>query len=690
MMTRQFALLLSLSFFAAACGSDAEGESADNAAVNANNGGKGDIIGEDDRRDEFSEDVTEDMRVLARSTAMIIERASLVEDGRDVSVAADPLGDAYFMCPGETFSEQPSAGMCSAWLVAPDVMVTNGHCITSQSDCEQRSFIFDYALNVENQDLSSVPNETVFHCEKMLAWDNTRNCDVDYAVVKLDRPVTNRPALKVRQAGEEIAGDNLVIIGHPFGLPRKYALEGDVIDVGDNAFTTTHDIFGGNSGSAIFDVESGTVQGLVSCGGSNLWWEFYNEGWSLENKTGQPCEASCDDAGEFTDGIEEATCGDDGQRRRCVCEDDRQLVWEVRDCLAFEDDSDGQCTREARVEEETCRTAPWLCATPLSQHTAHFAHFVGEWTEHGSSDPFVVDRSETFETEFVVEEEGIVQAATFNFIIDEDAVDADGNFGSPDLAALDLNILLTSPGGAEELITVDGEFFANTTDAYTANPANVPRALDIPTQLLFVEGTDPAGTWKLTVTNKDLQPYTVREWSLNLRTVAEDDHVFSVPACNVDCVSPYDAQPDPIIETFDGGSVELADGPVTGDVAEGWSVDILDETGTDYEAFKTRRSQTISLQTGEMALVRDFGEDIGGRNVTIDYRYDGIGWFQVWANDQIIFAKQGFSAATETFPIPVNATKLSFVLGAVDDSQFHELTLFDLRIDLAAQPEPAE
>ena len=72
-------------------------------------------------------------------------------DGK-ITLTSERLGDAYYMCPDERFASQPSTGMCSAWLVAPDIMVSNGHCITSQADCEQKSFVFDYAITEEGGD----------------------------------------------------------------------------------------------------------------------------------------------------------------------------------------------------------------------------------------------------------------------------------------------------------------------------------------------------------------------------------------------------------------------------------------------------------------------------------------------------------------------------------------------------------
>lgn len=86
----------------------------------------------------------------------------------------------------------------------------------------------------------------------------------------------------------------------------------------------------------------------------------------------------------------------------------------------------------------------------------------------------------------------------------------------------------------------------------------------------------------------------------------------------------------------------------------------------------------MSLSKGEIGLIKTFVEDIGGRDLTLDYRYDGEGWFQVWADDQILFSDSAFSQQQITVNIPTFAKSLRFVLGAVDGSRVHEVTLFDL------------
>jgi hypothetical protein len=673
-----------------ACGSQAPAEADDSKQSDQDESGgqdrsgKDDIIGDDDRRDEFSDEVTDGLRELARSTAMIVANETVVDSGGDsVRLEAETLAQSYFMCPGEAFRNQPIPGFCSAWLVAPDVMVTNGHCITSQTACDESSFVFDYALSEEGQDLSVVPRQNVVACERVLAWDYTSDCDVDYAVVQLERAIEGRTPVGVRAAGESLDSDNLVIIGHPFGLPRKYALDGDLLAIGDNAFATTHDIFGGNSGSAIFDADTGQVQGLVTCGGSNYDWEYWSEGWTLETKTGQPCDQSCDADGVYTDGTWEDVCTDAGMRRRCVC-DDEQLVWEQRPCLPFEDETEGQCTREYQVAVETCEQAPWMCATPTMQHTAHLAHAVGSWQVYNHDEPVDIAKSSQVTADIEIDAPGKVQALSvyLDFIGEGEPADFDGGYAVEDLS-------ISIRRGDEEPVELveHGAYFPGTTYDLDNVPSGSTVPLTIPFMLPQYAGEDINGTWTLRIENLDQQDYVLHDWRIQAVVKADGEVIEQVAPCVEGCTAPDAEWPPSIVESFDGGNAESVDDPlVSGTLADGWQVEVLDETGSDYTVTKTARSQTLGLTRGELAISKTFDEYLGGRDLTVDFRYDGQGWFQVWADDHIVFAKQGFTQATETIPLPWAASTIKLVIGATDDSRIHEATIYSLSL---SPPPPA-
>ncbi len=672
----------------AACGQDAGPEQDGGSGPT---GGKGDIIGEDDRRDEFSGDVSEELREIARATAMVIERPNVGEpvDGK-ITLTSERLGDAYQMCPDERFASQPSTGMCSAWLVAPDIMVSNGHCITSQADCEQKSFVFDYAITEEGGDPNVVPESSVVACEQVLAWDNSSFCDVDFAVFKLARPVTDRKPVEVRGAEEELAADDLVIIGHPFGLPRKYALQGDVIEQGDNGFITTHDIFGGNSGSAIFDAKSGKVQGIMACGGSNLQWENWEGDWQLERKTGRDCAETCDGAGEYFDGsLEPASlCEDGGFRRRCVC-DGEQLVWEARECLPFEAESDGTCSRENSTSEFTCATAPWLCATPYAQHTNTFAMFIDEWDVHEGESVVIPANGEVTTVSLDADLEGVLQATTLSL----DLVDASSAV-DPFLMMGELEVRLvkeTEEGEVAADLVLAGVAYDGTAFGLSANAHSDTLPFMVPFIVNAFHGEVAGGTYRLEITNYGVNDYTLQGWKVSTVTKPSPEEALRTSACVVDCASPYKDWPEDFHEPFEGRGVEVegVEG-VEGTIDDEWGVEVWDQRGEAYEVYKTRKSQTMAMTKGEFALVRDFAEDIGGRDLTIDYRYDGEGWFQIWADGQVLYTDNTFTQQTVTVPLPYSASRIQFVLGSTDGSRDHELTLYDMILSAPSQSiEPA-
>ena len=85
----------------------------------------------------------------------------------------------------------------------------------------------------------------------------------DYAVVELDRPVTGRSPLMFRTSGQISDNAGLVVIGHPSGIPTKVAGGANVRSQDNGFFVANLDTYGGNSGSAVFNSQSGVVEGIL-------------------------------------------------------------------------------------------------------------------------------------------------------------------------------------------------------------------------------------------------------------------------------------------------------------------------------------------------------------------------------------------------------------------------------------------
>ena len=223
------------------------------------------IYGIDNRRD-FFEVSDSKYTELSRSTAAMMSKSSLITDGDVTTIKARSLKSAMNLCEGEAFAEQPAAAKCSGFLVGPDTFVTAGHCIRTQSDCDSAKFVFDFKSTHAGQTEYEVATSSVYSCKSIVETVlNSRGGDKnDYAVITLDRKVTDRQPLKFRTTGTINAGDEVVVMGHPSGIPLKVADGGYIRDNSNEIyFSANLDTYGGNSGSAVFNATTGEVEGIL-------------------------------------------------------------------------------------------------------------------------------------------------------------------------------------------------------------------------------------------------------------------------------------------------------------------------------------------------------------------------------------------------------------------------------------------
>ena len=227
------------------------------------------IYGEDNRKDLYEPTNDEMLLKLARSTSILVKDSSLTRNQAapgKVTLSKKTLRDTVNVCETERFSKQINPGFCSGFLVGPDLLVTAGHCITDQNSCDGTSMIFGFGLDKEDRDLTSVSENEVYHCKSIVKREyQGSNVGRDYSVVKLDRPVVGRAPLKIRREGAVQVGDKIAVIGHPIGLPTKISDGAAVRSVkADQPFFMANlDTYGGNSGSAVFSMVTGEVEGIL-------------------------------------------------------------------------------------------------------------------------------------------------------------------------------------------------------------------------------------------------------------------------------------------------------------------------------------------------------------------------------------------------------------------------------------------
>jgi V8-like Glu-specific endopeptidase len=219
------------------------------------------VYGDDNRKDVF-ESRDSMMVELSKSTAAMIGSDQLSTANGTVTIQGETL-ESRGVCADERFAQQMTAAMCSGFLVSENVLVTAGHCIKNDADCASYKWVFDYKMDHEKQDSMTVPASDVYGCSKIISRTLDQFSKDDYAVIQLDRKVTDRRPLHFRRSGNINVGDAVVVIGHPSGLPTKIADGANVRSRNTKFFVANHDTYGGNSGSAVFNQKTGDVEGIL-------------------------------------------------------------------------------------------------------------------------------------------------------------------------------------------------------------------------------------------------------------------------------------------------------------------------------------------------------------------------------------------------------------------------------------------
>ncbi len=174
------------------------------------------------------------------------------------------------VCQSERFADQPVLANCTGFLIADDVLVTAGHCIENVYQCRNFSWVFGFKHNTDK-----IKKSDVYRCKEILSQnlDSSRFVTRDYAIIRLDRSVTDREPLPIRTSGRVGLNEELAIIGHPSGLPLKTADSATVKSSRINFFYSDLDAFQGNSGSPVINRASGLVEGILVEGGEDYFFD---------------------------------------------------------------------------------------------------------------------------------------------------------------------------------------------------------------------------------------------------------------------------------------------------------------------------------------------------------------------------------------------------------------------------------
>ncbi len=231
------------------------------------------IYGQDDRR-EYYEVTNPNHLAAGEATVVLVYWSELTDNGNGTFTLPsetfaywyeqiDPLGTGNPLCADEPFRSQPAPGLCSGALVTPDLVLTAGHCVacTNVSDF---AVVFGFVMQDASTPALTVSADNVYRCSEIVAYNDGYP---DWSLVRLERQVSGRTPLQLQRTGQVTSGQELLVVGHPWGLPKKYDAGATVRDASPATFFQANmDTYIGSSGAPVMDRDSLEVLGIVTAG----------------------------------------------------------------------------------------------------------------------------------------------------------------------------------------------------------------------------------------------------------------------------------------------------------------------------------------------------------------------------------------------------------------------------------------
>lgn len=243
------------------------------------------IYGEDNRQDVNEINNTKIQRISKAIAGRVSNYQYNDTDPKEITFdRVESLSWSMRVCSDQRFATQPTVVDCTGFLIGEDILVTAGHCIDTRRHeykneksgaCGTHSWLFDYKTeNSGNVDLSNTSHNNLYKCKRVI-YSKLEGSE-DYAIIQLERKVKDRQPLKIRTSGKISKDQEIFVMGHPSGLPLKFAGDAKVFSHHGAYFSTNLDTFGGNSGSPVFNAQTHEVEGILVRGNADYVVEMEN------------------------------------------------------------------------------------------------------------------------------------------------------------------------------------------------------------------------------------------------------------------------------------------------------------------------------------------------------------------------------------------------------------------------------
>lgn len=174
------------------------------------------------------------------------------------------------ICQDEKFSKQDTIRLgCSAVLIARDKVLTGGSCI-SNFTCKNDLYYWTlgYYKKDKDQRFNQLPRKNFYKCKKLLRRVYYPDRGISYAIFSLNKSVVNAKPVVISKNNLG-TNEELIVMGHPEGLPLKISDGAKVLDQNEKLFISNSDIRGETVGAMAFSAKTKELVGMMIYGTAN-------------------------------------------------------------------------------------------------------------------------------------------------------------------------------------------------------------------------------------------------------------------------------------------------------------------------------------------------------------------------------------------------------------------------------------
>ncbi|MBM7116849.1 trypsin-like serine peptidase [Archangium primigenium] len=232
------------------------------------------IHGVSGRQDVFQvADNTLRERAMRSSVALVHANALDARDPENIQFLARSVWDVHRLCdPPYSTTRDLAPAFCSGTLIDDALVLTAGHCVPTAEACAQTRLVFTF-YRADYYGLAPRTHEDVFQCQDVVvrARGQVAGRDLDYAILRLDRPATPRFASAPLRAGARpmAAREPVAVIGTSGGTALTLDASGTVLSARAEVrdyFVVDADMAVGSAGAGVYELRGHGLAGVLARG----------------------------------------------------------------------------------------------------------------------------------------------------------------------------------------------------------------------------------------------------------------------------------------------------------------------------------------------------------------------------------------------------------------------------------------